>query len=110
MPSIEDFHEFDIRVGEVIHAEVNQKALKPAYLLRIDLGGELGVKTSSAQICDNYKIEELIGRQVITIVNLPPRRVAGHKSEVLVLAAVCKDRGTVLLKPDFNVTLGQRIA
>ncbi|WP_232326202.1 tRNA-binding protein [Xenorhabdus hominickii] len=70
----------DIRVGKIIKVEKNEKAIKPAYKLSIDFGGELGEKQSSAQICQNYSEEQLIGKQILAVVNFPPRRVAGFKS------------------------------
>ncbi|CBJ79997.1 Protein secretion chaperonin [Xenorhabdus bovienii str. Jollieti] len=103
------FMSLDIRVGKIIKAEKNEKAIKPAYKLYIDFGSDIGEKQSSAQICQNYTEEQLIGKQVLAVVNFPPRRVAGFKSEVLVLAAVCDDQGTVLLQPERDVTLGTRI-
>ncbi|MDE9429194.1 tRNA-binding protein [Xenorhabdus bovienii] len=103
------FMSLDIRVGKIIKAEKNEKAIKPAYKLYIDFGSDIGEKQSSAQICQNYAEEQLIGKQVLAVVNFPPRRVAGFKSEVLVLAAVCDDQGTVLLQPERDVTLGTRM-
>ncbi|MCG3463884.1 tRNA-binding protein [Xenorhabdus bovienii] len=103
------FMSLDIRVGKIIKAEKNEKAIKPAYKLYIDFGSDIGEKQSSAQICQNYTEEQLIGKQVLAVVNFPPRRVAGFKSEVLVLAAVCDDQGTVLLQPERDVTLGTRM-
>ncbi|MDE1474184.1 tRNA-binding protein [Xenorhabdus bovienii] len=103
------FMSLDIRVGKIIKAEKNEKAIKSAYKLYIDFGSDIGEKQSSAQICQNYTEEQLIGKQVLAVVNFPPRRVAGFKSEVLVLAAVCDDQGTVLLQPERDVTLGTRM-
>ena len=108
--NIEDFLKVDIRVGTILSAKINQKARKPAYILEIDFGDEIGTKITSAQITQNYSINELIGRQVCAVVNLPIKRIAGVKSEVLVLAVVCKDNGTVLLQPDREVTNGEKIA
>lgn len=105
----EDFARIRMHVGTVIAAELNPKARKPAYVLKVDFGGDYGIKTTSAQIVENYKPEELIGRQVIAVLNFPPKNVAGVTSEVLVLAAVCSDEGTVLLSPSGPVTNGSRI-
>jgi len=104
-----DFLKVDIRVGTVLSAELNAKARKPAYLLRVDFGPELGEKLSSAQITEHYALEELPGRQVLAVVNFPPKRIAGIKSEVLVLAAVDEARGTILIQPDSPVANGTRL-
>lgn len=103
-----DFLKVDLRVGTIIAAEDNLKARQPAYVLTIDFG-QLGQKTSSAQITQNYSKEELIGKQIVAVVNFPPKRVAGIKSEVLVLAAV-STKGTVLLEPNLAVENGTRIS
>ncbi len=103
-----DFLKVDIRVGQIIELLDNPKARQPAYVLTIDFG-EFGKKTSSAQITENYSKEELLGKQIIAVVNFPVKRVAGVKSEVLVLAAVCKTHGTVLLEPNILVENGTRI-
>jgi tRNA-binding protein len=107
--SFSDFLKVDIRVGQIIEVTDNLKAKQPAYVLTIDFG-ELGQKTSSAQITHNYTKEELLGKQIIAVVNLPAKRVAGVKSEVLVLAAVCNTHGTVLLEPNTVVENGTRIS
>ncbi|TFI52571.1 tRNA-binding protein [Mastigocladus laminosus UU774] len=104
-----DFLKVDIRVGQIIEVTDNLKAKQPAYLLSIDFG-ELGQKISSAQITQNYTKEELIEKQIIAVVNFPAKRVAGIKSEVLVLAAVCKTNGTILLEPNIVVENGTRIS
>ncbi|MCC8367766.1 tRNA-binding protein [Xenorhabdus sp. PB61.4] len=109
LTDISTFMALDIRVGKIIKAEKNEKAIKPAYKLYIDFGSEIGEKHSSAQLCQNYTEEQLIGRQVLAVINFPARKVAGFKSEVLVLAAVCDNEGTVLIQPDKNVTLGTRM-
>ncbi|WP_231510522.1 tRNA-binding protein [Fischerella sp. PCC 9605] len=104
-----DFLKVDIRVGQIIEVTDNLKAKQSAYVLTIDFG-ELGQKTSSAQITQNYTKEELLGKQIIAVVNFPAKRVAGVKSEVLVLAAVCKTHGTILLEPNTVVENGTRIS
>jgi len=104
-----DFLKLSIRVGTVVDAKLNAKARKPAYVLEIDFGPDLGVKTSSAQITENYRAEQLIGRQICAVTNFPPLRVAGIKSEVLVLGAVTNE-GVVLLRPDQTVGNGISVA
>ena len=109
MAIIDDFLKLDIRVGTIIEAEINKKARKPAYKIKIDFGKEIGIKTSSAQITEVYKTEQLINKQVICVVNFPPRQVADIMSEVLVLGTNSK-QGIVLLKPDEKVENGDRIS
>jgi len=104
-----DFEKVEIRVGRVIEAEDFPQARKPAYRLKIDFG-ELGVKRSSAQITKYYKREELVGRQVLAVVNFPPRQIANFFSEVLTLGVVQGEGDIVLIGPDREVPLGRRIA
>lgn len=106
---IEDFQRVDIRVGRVLSAEPLEGARKPAYRLRIDFGREIGVKQSSAQITQNYTVEQLIGRLVMGVVNFPPRRIAGFKSEVLTLGVDDEQGNVVLLMPEREVPLGSRM-
>lgn len=108
IPGIEEFLALDLRVGCITGAALNPKARVPAYALTIDLG-ELGQRRSSAQLTKNYRPEDLIGRQIIAVTNLPPKRVAGLKSEVLVLAALCPQHGTRLLGPDHPVPPGTKV-
>lgn len=108
MITLNDFNKIDIRIGTIIKAEENKKAKKPAYKLTIDFGSEIGIKTSSAQITDNYSLEKLIGMQIIAVINFPPRQVASVMSEVLILGSDSK-QGIVLLHPTQNVDNGDRI-
>ena len=98
MATIDEFQKIDIRVGTILEAIINQKARKPAYRLKIDFGKEIGIKTSSAQITERYQPEDLIGMQIIGVVNFPSRRIADVTSEVLVLGTDSK-QGIVLLNP-----------
>ena len=104
-----DFLKIDMRVGEILEVRENLKARKPAYILTIDFG-HLGQKTSSAQITENYTKEKLIGKQIIAVVNFPVKRVAGVKSEVLVLAAISPTCGTILLQPNQTLENGSPIS
>lgn len=109
MAEYSDFTKLDIRVGTVLEAVDFPEARIPAIKLQIDFGEELGVRASSAQITQRYRPEELVGRQVTAIVNFPPRRVAGFKSEVLVLGGVPEEGDVVLLGLDQSVPNGTKI-
>jgi len=106
--SIDDFFQVDIRVGTVLRAEPFPEARKPAYKLWIDFG-ELGVRQSSAQITALYQPQELVGRQVVAVVNFPPRKIAGFRSQVLVLGAATEAGHITLLAPDAYAPDGSRI-
>ncbi|QKG84648.1 tRNA-binding protein [Kroppenstedtia pulmonis] len=108
MISMDDFMKLEIRTGKIVRAEAFPKARKPAYRLWVDLG-ELGVKKSSAQITRLYKQEDLIGKRVLAVTNLPPRQVANFISEVLVLGVVLNDGGVALIQADREVPLGKRV-
>lgn len=108
MVTFDDFMKLDIRVGEIIEAEFFEKAKKPAYKLLIDFGEELGIKKSSAQITDCYKKEDLIGKQVLGVVNFPPRQIADFMSEVLVLG-IYTTQGVVLIHPQQPVKNGDKL-
>jgi tRNA-binding protein len=97
----EDFEKVDVRVGRVVAAEPFPEARKPSIKLSIDFGPEVGEKRTSAQLTTHYAPEGLVGRQVVAVVNFPPKRIAGFKSEVLVLG--------VLLSPDLEVPPGGRM-
>ena len=107
--SFDDFLAVDIRVGRVLTAAPNPKALKPAYVLTIDFGAELGIKSSSAQLTVHYTPEQLVGRLVVAVVNFAPKRNAGVKSEVLVLGVPDAEGAVVLLEPTHGVPLGGRM-
>ena len=103
--NFEDFLRVQILTGTILEATLNTKAQNPAYILRIDFG-PLGIKTSSAQITENYQPDELVGVQISAVVNFPTKRVAGFKSEVLVLGAYSVEKGVVLLTPTDSVENG----
>ena len=107
--SIKDFLKLDIRVGTVTRAEPFPEARKPAIKLWVDMGEELGVKKSSAQITVHYKSEELIGRQVMAVVNFPPRQIGPVKSEILVLGVSDAAGDIILLAPDQSAPNGSRM-
>jgi len=109
MATIEDFQKLDIRMGTVIEAEAFPEARTPAIKLKINFG-ELGIKQSSAQITTRYTPEKMVGRQVAAVVNFPPMRIAGYRSEVLVLGGVPSEGDVVLLAPDELVPDGTVIS
>jgi tRNA-binding protein len=104
----EDFEKIDIRAGTVIEVNAFPKAKKPSLQLTIDFG-DLGIKKSSAQITDFYQADNLIGRQVIAIVNFPPKQIANFFSECLVLGVYTDKKGVVLLAPDRTVENGSKV-
>ena len=108
MASFDDFLKLDIRVGTIVSAKNFEKARKPAYQLEVDLGQELGIKRSSAQITDHYRPEELVGKQVLAVVNFPPRQIANFFSEILVLGTY-SEGGVVLIRPDQPVKNGDKL-
>ena len=108
MAEFSDFLKLDIRVGTITAAKVFPKARKPAYQLELDFGLEIGSKKSSAQITDHYRPEELVGKQVLAVVNFPPRQIADFMSEVLVLGTY-SEGGVILITPDKPVKNGDKL-
>ncbi|SDB68425.1 tRNA-binding protein [Belnapia rosea] len=107
--SYADFEKVDIRVGTIIDAQPFPEARKPAIKLWVDFGGAIGVKRSSAQLTVHYTPDRLIGRQVVAVVNFPPRQIGPFMSEVLVLGVPDENGAVVLLKPDLAAPKGGRM-
>lgn len=108
MAVFDDLLKLDIRVGEIIKVEEFPKAKNPSYKLKVDFGDEIGIKNSSAQIKEVYSLEDLIGKQVLGVVNFPPRNIAGFQSEVLVLGTY-SEAGVVLIQPEREVKKGDKL-
>ena len=109
MATIEDFQKIDIRVGKVIDVQDFPEAKKPAYKLKIDFGLEVGIKNSSVQLPANYSKEELLNKQVLGVVNFPPRQIGPFVSEVLTLGVPDGKGNCFLIAPDHEVPLGGRL-
>ena len=107
--SFDDFLKVDVRVGTVLRAEPYPEARKPAIKLWIDFGDEIGEKKTSAQITAHYQPQTLVGRQVMAVVNFPPRQIGKFMSEVLVLGMPDENGEVVLVGPDQTVPLGGRL-
>ncbi len=105
-----DFEKVELRVGTIVDVENFPEARKPAYKLKVDFGDEIGIKKSSAQITDIYDREDLIGRQVLAVVNFPPRQIGPVRSECLVTGFHREDGAVVLVGPDSNVPNGAKLA
>ena len=103
-----DFEKIDIRVGTILTAQPFEKAKQPAYQLSIDFG-DMGIKKSSAQITHLYSMAELIGKQIIAVVNFPPKQIANFFSECLVLGIYNANKEVVLLSPDMAIKNGSKI-
>lgn len=109
MITYDDFAKLDIRVGRIIDVAPFPEARKPAYKLSIDFGAEIGVKRSSAQITDVYSPEDLMGKQVLAVVNFPPRQIGPFMSQVLTLGVPDENGKVVLIGPDTRVPLGGKL-
>lgn len=109
MATFEDFQKLDIRVGKIIEADDFPQAKKPSYKVKIDLGGEIGIKKSCAQLPQNYKITDLIGKEVLCVVNFPPRQIGPAVFEVLTLGVPDSKSDCILIIPDRDVPLGGRL-
>ena len=109
MITYDDFAKVDIRVGRITRAEPFPEARKPAFRLWVNFGPEIGVKRSSAQITKHYAPEELVGRQVLAVVNFPPRQIGPVMSEVLVLGVPDEEGAVVLIGPGHEVPLGGKL-
>jgi tRNA-binding protein len=107
--SWEDFEKVDVRVGRVLEVEPFPEARKPSMKLIVDFGPEVGTRRTSAQLTAHYEPEGLVGRQVVAVVNFPPKRIAGFKSEVLVLGVPDESGEVVLLSPDHEVPPGGKM-
>ena len=104
-----DFQKVDIRVGQVVRAENFPEARKPAIKVWVNFGDDIGIKKSSAQIKNNYKCEELVGKNVLAVVNFPPRQIGKFMSEVLVLGVPDDNKNVKLIIPDGDVPIGGRL-
>ena len=107
--SFDDFMKVDIRVGVIVSAEPYPEARKPALKLTVDFGGEIGTKKTSAQLTSHYDVASLQGRQVVAVVNFPPKQIGKFMSEVLVLGVPDAEGEVVLLRPDQEVPIGGRM-
>jgi tRNA-binding protein len=107
--AFDDFLKVDIRVGRIVAAEAFPQARKPAFKLTIDFGPEIGIKRSSAQITVNHALDDLVGQQVLAVVNFPPRQIGPFLSEVLTLGVPDGNGEVMLVRPDRDVPVGGRL-
>lgn len=107
--TFDDFMKVDIRVGQIVAADEFPEARRPAFKLQVDLGPEIGIKKTSAQVTQNYTREELVGRRVLAVVNFPPKQIGKYMSEILVLGVPDDDHNVVLIRPDADTPLGGRL-
>lgn len=108
MITFEDFKKIDIRVGRIIEVLDFKEAKNPSYKLKVDFG-KLGIKNSSAQLTELYSKEDLLNRQIVAVVNFPPKRIAGFKLEILILGVMKEEGEVILLKPERDAPLGYKI-
>ena len=109
MAAIEDFNKIDIRVGKIIDVEDFPEAKKSSYKLKIDFGEGIGIKKSCAQLCANYAKENIKGKLVLCIINLPPRQIGSAISEVLTLGVPDKNRECILIQPERQAPIGGKL-
>ncbi len=109
LTSYDNFAQLDIRVGTIINAEEFPEAIRPAFKLRIDFGAEIGILNTSAQITDMYSVKTLLGKQVVAIVNFPPKQIANFISQCLILGAVDSSNKVFLLRTELKVEDGLKI-
>lgn len=108
--SWQEFEQVDLRVGTIVSAEVFVEARQPAYILHVDFGADLGVLKSSAQITDLYQPDALVGRQVIGVVNFPPKQIGPIQSQCLITGLPQGDGSVVLVQPDRQVSNGLKLS
>ncbi|MDO8642374.1 MAG: tRNA-binding protein [Candidatus Woesearchaeota archaeon] len=109
MATIDDFQKLDIRVGKIVQVDDFPEAKKPAYKLKIDLGKDIGIKASCAQLVANYSKEELMGKLVLCVMNFPPRKIGPAVSDVLTLGVPDENGNCILVVPDKTVQIGGRL-
>ena len=107
--SYSDFLKIEIRLGTIISAELNSKLQKPSFVLKIDFGDEIGIKKSSAQLTKNYKIEQLLYKQIAAVINFPKKQIGDLTSEVLVLGFPDNNNEPILISPDKKLVNGGRL-
>lgn len=106
----DDFEQVELRIGKILSVEDFPEARKPAYKIKVDFGPEIGVKQSSAQITDLYTKDDLLGRQIVGVVNFPPKRIGPFVSEFLVTGFYREDGAVILAVPERDVSLGAKLA